>query len=137
MKTTVMAQGPVDVPVRPWCGEPELREWLEANGFRIAKNTLGHRDNECDWYAYRRSELPARTCEYNDKPGMQIVVNPHAFTLDGKRHSSAEVEVCGEAGGVWWKLTAYSMSPERVPDGLAFVEPALIAAWNALLPNVG
>lgn len=136
METTVMAQGPVDVPVSPWCGEDELREWLESQGFRIAKSSLGSRENECNWYAYRRSELAARACECNyDKQGMQIVVTPHAFSFDGRRHSSVEIEVCGEAGGVWWKLMAYSLSPDRVMEGLAFVEPALIAAWNALLPN--
>lgn len=127
---------PVEEPDRPWCGEDELRKWLESQGFRIAKSPLGRLDNECNWYAYHRSELDARACECNyDKPGMQIVVTPYAFSFDGRRHSSAEVELCGEAGGIWWKLRAYSLSPDQVPERLAFVEPALIAAWNALLSN--
>lgn len=136
METTLMAQGPVHREVRPLYGEDELRDWLTAHGFRCAEDPLRSRENECNWYAYRRSELEARRCECNDdKPGMQIVVKPSALILNDKLHRSAEVELCGEAGGLWWNFSAYSMKPEEVPSKLADVEAGLIAAWNALVPN--
>ena len=128
--------GQVERRVRLLYGETELREWLEAHAFRCAEDPCHYRENECNWYAYRRSELPARACECNsDKPEMQIVVKPSAMQIGEHRHRSAEVELCGEAGGVWWKLSAYSMRPEEVPTKLCDVEVALIAAWNALQPN--
>lgn len=118
---------------RPLYGADELRDWLASEGFRCAGDPLHHRDNECNWYGYRRSAIPARACECNsDKPGMQIVVKPSVITINGTRHSSAEVELCGEAGGEWWKLSAYGLRTEDVPAKLSGVEAALVAAWNAL-----
>lgn len=57
-------------------GCDELREWLTAQGFRVAHDDL-NRDNECNWYAYRRIALPARECECNtgkpnDSPNQTI-----------------------------------------------------------------
>ncbi|GAB4059147.1 hypothetical protein [Uliginosibacterium sediminicola] len=121
---------------KPFVGADELREWLTTQGFRCANNTLRHQGNGCNWYAYRRSNLSARTCECNDdKPGMQIVVTPSAMVLHNRLHESVEIELCGEANGVWWKVTAYSITPSDVPKKLADVERALISAWNALTPN--
>jgi hypothetical protein len=136
METGIAANGRVDRSVRPLFGENELREWLETQGFRCVEDPTRYRENECNWYAYRRSELEARRCECNDnKPGMQIVVKPSAMALNGTQHRSVDIELCGEAGAVWWKLSAYSLNPEQVPEALPYVENALIAAWNALRPN--
>lgn len=127
---------PVDRVVRPLYGEDELRNFLMAHGFRCAEYSLRSRENGCNWYAYRRSELEARRCECNDdKPEMQIIVKPSVLTLNGKQHRSAEVELCGESGGLWWNFMAYSMTPDEVPSKLDDVEAGLIAAWNALRPN--
>ena len=94
-------------------------------------------DNGCNWYAYRRSTLPARECECNEGKPAQIVVRPHLFlrasapTPSGA-WESVEVDVTGEASGLWWKLQAYSLKPEELRDRLPDIEAALIAAWNAL-----
>jgi hypothetical protein len=113
-----------------------LRKWLESQGFRVSQDYF-QRDNGCNWYAYRRSELPARECECNGGETMQIVVRPHLF-----RHASAptpsgawesvEVGVTGEANGMWFRLMAYSLKPEELRERLPEIEAALIAAWNAL-----
>jgi len=117
-------------------GLDDLREWLKSQGFRVSQDMLP-RDNDCNWYAYRRSEIPARECECNEGKPMQIVVRPHLF-----RHASAptpsgawescEVDVTGEANGIWWKLQAYSLKPEELRERLGDIEAALVAAWNAI-----
>lgn len=136
MGTTVIAQGRVDVTVRSLNGEDALRRELELRGFRCAQDPTRHQWNECNWYAYRRSDMPARPCECNsEKPGMQIVVKPSVMTLNGTKHRSVEVELRGETGGMWWNLSAYGISPEDLPGKLPDVEAGLIAAWNALRPN--
>lgn len=115
-------------------GADELRLWLADQGFRFQKNMLGYPENACNWLAYRRSELPARRCECNnDKEGVQVVVKPHDMTSCDHRSQSVEIEVCGEAGGVWWDMKAYSMKHEDVPGNLKRVEAMLVAAWNALV----
>ena len=117
-------------------GLDDLREWLQLQGFSISQDML-RSDNGCNWYAYRRSELPARECECNAGKPTQIVVRPHLF-----RHASAptpsgawesvEVDVTGEASGVWFKLQAYSLKPEELRERLSEIEAALVAAWNAI-----
>ena len=129
---------PVEPSVRPLTGCDELREWLIAQGFRVAHDSLP-RDNECNWYAYRRSELPARECECNDGKPMQIVVRPFKYRSPSTMHpewQSAEVDVTGEAGGAWFKLQAYSLKHDELRARLGDIESSLIAAWNALRPNV-
>lgn len=130
--------GPLDPTVRQQlCGLDELREWLEAQGFRTAVDSLGGRDNECNWYAYRRSELPARECECNEGKPMQLVVRPFKYARPtAPAWESAEVDVSGEAGGVWFKLKAYSLPLGELRSRLPEIEARLIAAWNSLLPNV-
>jgi hypothetical protein len=118
-------------------GCDELREWLIAQGFRVSRDGFG-RDNECNWYAYRRSELQARECECNDGKRMQIVVRPHKFThpkVPGGSWESAAVDVTGEAGGAWFKLEAYSLKHDELRERLGDIERSLIAAWNALVPD--
>ena len=117
-------------------GLDSLREWLLEQGFRASQDMI-RRDNDCNWYAYRRSKLPARECECNDGKPMQIVVRPYLFlhasapTPSGA-WESCEVDVTGEAGGGWWKLQAYSLKPDELRERLPEIEAALIAAWNAI-----
>lgn len=137
-ETTQAVGAPLERHVRPLIGCDDLREWLTAQGFSVARDSLG-RDNECNWYAYRRSALPARECECNDGKPIQLLVKPHKFT----HHSaplgaweSVEVDVTGEAGGLWFKLRAYSLKHDELRARLSDIEASLVAAWNALRPNV-
>ena len=108
-----------------------LREWLAGDGFKFADAAYsGH--NECRWYAYRYTALPARPCECNDDKPAQIVARPHFATFGTNRMESVEVNVCGEAGGLWFDLKAYSIKADDLPKNLPTVEAALIRAWNAL-----
>jgi hypothetical protein len=122
-----------------YVGCDELRAWLIANGFRVADDVFS-RDNGCNWYAYRRSAIPARECECNDGKPMQIVVRPfrleHAQAVGGA-WESAEVDVTGEAGDVWYALKGYGLKPADLMARLPEIEAALIAAWNALRPLQG
>lgn len=124
--------------VRPMIGCDALREWLIAQGFHVVPDPWSSEGNECNWYAYRHSEIPARECEGNDGKSMQIIVHPwrveHCDAL-GDAWESAEVDVTGEAGGQWYKLQCYSLEPNKLMDQLPEIEAALIAAWNALRPN--
>jgi hypothetical protein len=118
----------------------KLREWLESQGFKIANNSVASEVNQCRWYAWRRSSLPARRCECNDdKEGAQIVVTPHSMTFQAgeQLYESVEVEICGQAGGAWYKLKAYSLSMNELPQQLPQIEAALVRAWNALEPSNG
>ena len=127
----------LDAPVRPLIGCDELRGWLIAQGFQVAHDSLS-RDNECNWYAYKRSQIPARECECNEGKPMQLVVRPHKFShprAPSGAWESAEVDVTGEAGGMWFKLQAYSLKHDELRARLGEVESNLIAAWNALRPN--
>jgi hypothetical protein len=114
-------------------GRDDLREWLIVQGFKVSLDSIT-RDNGCNWYAYRRSAIPARECECNDGKPMQIVVRPYLFLPSGGRseHRSTEVDVTGEAGGVWFKLSAYSLRDGELQARLPDIEASLIAAWNAL-----
>jgi hypothetical protein len=114
-------------------GCEDLQAWLIAQGFKCEVDSLSHNMNECNWYAYRRSNRPARRCECNnDKEGIPIVIKPSTFTLDGTRHESVTVELCGEANGAWWNIQAYSLGIGEVKDRLGELELGLITAWNAL-----
>lgn len=119
-------------------GLPDFRKWLESQGFRIAHSGFADKLNRCNWYAYRRSEIPARECECNDGKAMQIVIQPWLFAhpsgLPGD-WESCEAEVCGEAGGLWYKLQCYSLKPAELMAKLPQLEASLIAAWNALMPS--
>ena len=130
--------GQVDPSVRPLIGCDRLREWLIAQGFRVVRDSQS-RDTGCNWYAYRRSAFQARECECNDGKPMQIVVRPfwleHA-SAPGGAWESAQVDVTGEAGSHWYNLTCYSLKHDELMGRLHEIEAALIAAWNALRPNV-
>lgn len=109
-----------------------LREWLVAQGWTIAEDTLA-RGRECNWYAYRRSALEAIECETNDGRPLQIVVWPSRM-LDGTGAwwESASVELRGEAGGIWYTVKAYSLRHDEMMARLPQIEASLVAAWNAL-----
>jgi hypothetical protein len=121
----------------PLVGMDDTREWLVAQGYRIARGNLNGLDNACNWYAFKPSAIPARECECNEGKGIQVVVKPHIImhpSAPGGSWKSVEVDVTGEAGGVWFKMAAYSLSPETLQERLSGVEASLVAAWNALLP---
>jgi hypothetical protein len=113
-------------------GYEELREWLLEQGFRVIPEGIGDRHNECNWIAYRRSELPARECEGNPGKTMQLLVRPYQFAQGGSIWQSIEVDVTGQVNGLWWKLQAYSMSYDELRENLTSIEEKLISAWNAL-----
>jgi len=121
----------------PLMGCDRLRQWLIEQGFRVAHDSLSL-DNGCNWYAYRRTAIPARECECNDGKAMQLVVHP--FRVDhasapGGFWESAEIEVTGEAGSHWYKLSCYALQHDELMGKLHEIEAALIAAWNALRPK--
>lgn len=130
--------GQVEPSVRPLIGCDELRAWLIGQGFRVAHDSLGREGNECNWYAYRRSQILARECECNDGKPMQLLVRPwriESRDAPGGAWESAEVDVTGEAGSHWYKLQCYSLKHNELMGRLHDIEAALIAAWNALRPN--
>jgi hypothetical protein len=118
---------------RPMIGYDKLRKWLIKQGFSVAFAYLpGCEGNECNWYAYRPSSLPARECETNPGKTIQIVVHPWEFRM----LKSVEVELRGEAGGRWYKILCYSVTHTDLINNLSQIEISLIAAWNALLPPI-
>ena len=117
-------------------GEDELRNWLTAHGFCCEVDPVRHQENKCNWYAYHRSELEARRCECNDsKAGVQLVVKPSVMQIGDHELRNVEIELRGEANGIWWSLSAYSLKPEEASKNLDIIETSLIAAWNALRPT--
>ena len=116
-------------------GCDDLRKWFKSNGFSISLNQINSQ-NQCNWYAYRGTIHSARECESNEGKNIQIVVRPfellHTFNVD--KWQSAEVDLTGESGGVWFKLTAYGLNHDCLRARLPDIESNLVAAWNALLP---
>jgi hypothetical protein len=115
-------------------GEENLYNWLEENGFKFSKNQFVKSEENCNWYAWRRSELSARVCECNsDKDGVQIVVRPFSAQIGDRLHRNVEIDVKGEYKGIWFSISAYSLKPEEVFDRLYDIEKSLVSAWNALI----
>lgn len=115
-----------------YTGEEKLKTWLESQGFKFQENQFRYEYNECNWLAYRRSKLEARECESNDGKAMQIVVKPSSFIMNGIHSKSVEIELCGEANGIWWRIYAYAINPDELPNKLEIIERSLISSWNAL-----
>lgn len=115
-------------------GCDELRAWLQAQGFRVWRNYMSTQHNACNWYAAKRSAIPARECECNEDKPAQIVVYPHDFEIHGRRHQSNEVEITGEAADTWFNLKAYGIKDDELKARLPEIEAMLVSAWNALLP---
>lgn len=106
-----------------------LRKWLATRGWRFGP-TPHTGSNEVDWFAYRFTDLPAPSCDTNGR--IQVAVTPYALTVRDLRVESVEVEVVAERGGTWWKLKAYGVRPQDVPEQLDAIERRLIAAWSAI-----
>ena len=121
----------VERPVMWGCND--LREWLILQGFKCSVAPM--RDNGCNWYAYRRSRYPARECECNEGKKMQIVIRPVSYANETQSWESAEIDVTGEVAGLWFKLSAYSVSPDELKARLQEIEVRLIDSWNALAPH--
>lgn len=115
--------------------QDELKDWLQERGFREQKNTLASFEDECKWFAFKR--YPSKhNCECNyDKPGIQVVVTPHKWRIHGHQGQSVEIDITGEANGIWCKLQAYSLKWEELPDKFDQVTDALIKAWEAIPRN--
>ena len=109
----------------------ELQQQLIAIGFNISSNPFAKDLNDCTWYAYRRSKIPARECECNEKKFMQIVLKPLKFSMHGHDVESVEIEIVGQYDN-WYNLNAYGISFEEVIEKLPKIEASLVAAWNAL-----
>lgn len=110
----------------------ELRAHLESIGFRFGPQPARDTANRCGWYAWRRSEIESRPCECNDdKPGVQLVIVPWLFEVQGLEHASCEIELTGQRGA-WYRLKAYGVKFDELPDALQGIEAALVRAWNAL-----
>jgi hypothetical protein len=112
----------------------EFKAWLGEKGFGLSSDqgnaTLS------PWYAYRRSEFPARRCECNDdKQGMQLVIYVYSYDVPNGPHESVTARLRGEESNLWWSIEAYSMSVDEAVSRLDDVERKLIAAWNALGDN--
>lgn len=88
--------------------------------------------NECTWYAGKRVPSSHR-CETNaDKDGVSVIVTPYEWRQSGHHYQSVEVDLTGEAGGVWYKLQAYSLPWESLPDKLDAITDGLVLAWETL-----
>lgn len=119
---------------KPETSISQLHDWLEEQGFNFGKQEIHKPLNQCDWYAWRRIMLNARECECNG-PKVQLVITPYSFVTSDYKSESAEVDITGEAGEVWWKLMAYSLKPSEIIDRLDEIEASLVNAWNSLCPN--
>src|SRR3990170_1856844 len=109
----------------------QLHEFLTEHGFKFG--TVPSREmNNVNWYAWRASKLPARECECNEGKPAQLVVYPYSFNLHEKNRTSVEVEICDEAGEIWYKLQAYSITADEFMARMDEIEASLINAWNAL-----
>ena len=64
----------------------DLRQYLGSIDFRFAEDGLRSQYNECEWYAWRPSALPAIECETNDGGRAQIFRLP---PLDGTAGNGA------------------------------------------------
>ena len=116
---------------RELTGCDETRKWLLDSGFKVS-HTEPRPYSNCNWYAYKRTELDAPECECNEGKGTQIVVSPFETDITGTTHQSVEIDVTGEAGGVWYQLKAYSLNAAMLPESFPTIERSLVAAWSAL-----
>lgn len=108
-----------------------FRDELRRLGYRIMVGWTGE-GNECNWYAYKRSQYEGRECECNEGRNIQVVVHPVQYTFGGRTDRSSEMEVTGEVDGVWFTQKAYGVDLEDMLAGNATLEKKLINAWNAL-----
>lgn len=112
-------------------GLDDLRAQLEANGWRIYPNSMNGEGNACNWIACMRGPKDAPDCECNDKPP-QFVVTPWHIKFGDHESRSAQVDMTGEAGGMWFKLQAYSFPAHELLARLPEAKARLAAAWSAI-----
>jgi len=112
-------------------GEPDLMDWFIEKGFKIAINNINIDGNTCNWYAYKKSDITARKCECNGED-LTVVATPYSRLIGYRKYLTVDVEVHGEVDGIWFKLSAYSMTIQDLKEKIDSVEVSLIKAWNAL-----
>ena len=108
-----------------------FREELIAVGFKVYEDRFTKEGNMCNWYAVRRTVLDAQECECNEGKSIQLVVTPYHYSFR-EDCVGVDVDIIGEAGGVWYKLQAYSLKQEELLEKLPTIEESLVSAWNAL-----
>lgn len=113
----------------------ELAESLQRTGFTKARDTLPPRGSLLDWFAYKKSKLPARECELYIGQAAQIRVTPYLITAGTNHIKMCEVSIKGKVADVWFELKASSLSYEKTIERMPEVERMLVAAWNALAPS--
>jgi hypothetical protein len=115
--------------------QDDIKQWLQEQGFSECKNELAYFEDECKWYACKR--YPSKyNCECNyDKDGIQVVVTPHKWRINGHQCQSVEINITGEANGIWCKLQAYSLTWAELPDKFDQVTDTLMKAWEAIPRN--
>jgi len=117
-------------------GFDELRDWLQDQGFKIYYNHLSEKMNQCNWYACRKTQLNARRCETNDNKANHITIRPYKNTYNNLSYGSSEIEIVGEANGIWFNLKAYSVPEKDIYNRFNEIEQMLVSAWNGLIPGV-
>lgn len=106
----------------------ELRAELEALGWRFGYNA--HKPTGVGWHAWKR--LPDwPDCELNNKPP-SLGLTPYSAEANGKKWSSVEFSVCGEAQGQWFMLKLYSVQADDAIATIPKAEASLGAAWRAV-----
>lgn len=127
--------------VPPPTNEEKLQQALLNKGFTLEKDHFRNHGNLTPWYAWRRTRPGCRPCECNsDKPGLVLVIKPYAFNRSLDEYPpriTVEVEICGQANGLWWTLKAYGIDAVddllvSNLDELEKIEASLVRAWNAL-----
>lgn len=106
----------------------ELHDWLESQGFKFSKSKQS--GDQCNWIAFRRSEISARKCECEKRKKMDIVIRP--FYDSSLYQNGIDVELLGEYRETWFKIQATDINFTDLQKNLPTIEKQLIAAWNAL-----
>lgn len=112
----------------------DLLDFLTQRGFVKCRNTWGGPENQCDWYAVKRYAAE-HLCETNsNKLGIQMVVWPYELHFPQLKNPSrsVEIEITGEANGIWYKLCAYSIPWEDAVERFDEITESLVVAWDAL-----
>ncbi len=116
-------------------GAENFRSWLLERNFKIQLNPCSDRYNECNWVAYKISELPARPCESNT--GILIRLLPYKYN-ESSPEINCEIEFRAEVNGIWIQIKAFGINVNDLmsTEGkLEEIESNLIAAWNAIKPE--
>ena len=79
-------------------------------------------------YFWRKSS--GLDCECNEKPPTLVVEQWKFDDLPVKNYT---VELRGEAGGVWYSVSAFTVREPDLLDCLAAIEKRLTLAWNAIV----